>query len=33
MITAGPTIEYLDSVRYITNASTGTMGFETAGCC
>lgn len=30
MITAGPTIEYLDSVRYITNASTGRMGFETA---
>ena len=30
LITAGPTIEYLDSVRFITNSSTGKMGFETA---
>ncbi len=30
LITAGPTIEYLDSVRYITNGSTGKMGFELA---
>lgn len=30
LITAGPTIEYLDSVRFITNFSTGKMGFELA---
>lgn len=30
LITAGPTIEYLDSVRYLTNSSTGKMGFELA---
>lgn len=30
LITAGPTIEYLDSVRFITNSSTGKMGFELA---
>ncbi|HMS64237.1 MAG TPA: bifunctional phosphopantothenoylcysteine decarboxylase/phosphopantothenate--cysteine ligase CoaBC [Ignavibacteria bacterium] len=30
LITAGPTIEFLDSVRYITNSSTGKMGFEIA---
>lgn len=30
LVTAGPTIEFLDSVRYITNSSTGKMGFEIA---
>jgi phosphopantothenoylcysteine decarboxylase/phosphopantothenate--cysteine ligase len=30
LITAGPTIEHIDSVRYITNSSTGKMGFEVA---
>lgn len=30
LITAGPTIEHIDSVRYITNSSTGKMGFELA---
>ncbi len=30
LITAGPTIEFIDSVRYITNSSTGKMGFEIA---
>lgn len=30
LITAGPTIEYLDRVRFITNSSTGKMGFEIA---
>ncbi|MEO6694788.1 MAG: bifunctional phosphopantothenoylcysteine decarboxylase/phosphopantothenate--cysteine ligase CoaBC, partial [Ignavibacteria bacterium] len=30
LITAGPTVEYLDSVRFITNSSTGKMGFEIA---
>lgn len=30
VITAGPTREYLDPVRFITNASTGMMGFELA---
>ncbi len=30
LVTAGPTIEFIDSVRYITNSSTGKMGFETA---
>lgn len=30
LISAGPTIEYLDRVRFITNASTGKMGFELA---
>lgn len=30
LITAGPTIEYIDRVRFITNSSTGKMGFETA---
>ncbi len=30
LITAGPTIEYLDSVRFLTNSSTGKMGFELA---
>lgn len=30
MITAGPTREYLDPVRFISNPSTGTMGFALA---
>lgn len=30
LVTAGPTIEYLDSVRYLSNPSTGKMGFEIA---
>ena len=30
LITAGPTREYIDAVRYITNPSTGKMGFELA---
>jgi phosphopantothenoylcysteine decarboxylase/phosphopantothenate--cysteine ligase len=30
LVTAGPTVEFLDSVRYITNSSTGKMGFEVA---
>jgi phosphopantothenoylcysteine decarboxylase/phosphopantothenate--cysteine ligase len=30
LITAGPTREYLDPVRYITNASSGMMGFALA---
>lgn len=30
LITAGPTVEYLDRVRFITNSSTGKMGFELA---
>lgn len=30
LITAGPTVEYIDAVRYITNPSTGKMGFEIA---
>lgn len=30
LITAGPTVEFLDSVRFITNPSTGKMGFEIA---
>ncbi len=30
LITAGPTREYLDPVRYISNPSTGTMGFALA---
>ncbi len=30
LITAGPTIEFLDRVRFITNSSTGKMGFELA---
>ena len=30
LITAGPTVEFLDSVRFITNSSTGKMGFELA---
>ncbi|MCD4823998.1 MAG: hypothetical protein K8S55_05285 [Phycisphaerae bacterium] len=30
LITAGPTREYIDSVRYISNASSGLMGFAVA---
>lgn len=30
LITAGPTVEFLDRVRYLTNPSTGKMGFEIA---
>lgn len=30
LITAGPTREYIDAVRFITNPSTGKMGFELA---
>jgi phosphopantothenoylcysteine decarboxylase / phosphopantothenate---cysteine ligase len=30
LITAGPTVEFLDSVRYLSNPSTGRMGFELA---
>ncbi|MBK9331987.1 MAG: bifunctional phosphopantothenoylcysteine decarboxylase/phosphopantothenate--cysteine ligase CoaBC [Ignavibacteria bacterium] len=30
LITAGPTVEFLDRVRFITNSSTGKMGFEIA---
>lgn len=30
IVTAGPTHEYIDPVRYITNPSTGVMGYEIA---
>lgn len=30
LVTAGPTREYLDPVRFLTNASTGTMGYALA---
>ncbi|MCY7292191.1 MAG: bifunctional phosphopantothenoylcysteine decarboxylase/phosphopantothenate--cysteine ligase CoaBC [Ferruginibacter sp.] len=30
LITAGPTIEFIDSVRFVSNSSTGKMGFEIA---
>ena len=30
IITAGPTIEYIDDIRYITNKSSGKMGFALA---
>lgn len=30
LVTAGPTVEFIDSVRFITNSSTGKMGFEIA---
>ncbi len=33
LVTAGPTIEPLDPIRYISNHSTGTMGYEIAGEC
>lgn len=31
LVTAGPTVEPLDPVRYISNLSTGTFGYEIAG--
>ncbi len=31
LVTGGPTREYLDSVRFLTNKSSGKMGFELAG--
>lgn len=30
LITAGPTIEFIDPIRYLSNYSTGRMGFELA---
>ena len=30
IVTAGPTREYIDSVRFISNASSGRMGCEVA---
>ena len=30
LITAGPTREYLDDVRYLSNASSGRMGYALA---
>ena len=30
MITAGPTVESIDPVRYLTNRSTGKMGYAIA---
>ena len=33
LVTAGPTMEKLDPVRYITNHSTGKMGYEIAKHC
>ncbi|HAW29504.1 MAG TPA: flavoprotein, partial [Planctomycetaceae bacterium] len=30
LITAGPTREYLDDVRYLSNASSGQMGYALA---
>ncbi len=33
LITAGPTVEKIDPVRYISNFSTGKMGFALAGAC
>ncbi|MDF3819988.1 phosphopantothenoylcysteine decarboxylase [Leptospira sp. 96542] len=32
IITSGPTREWIDPVRYISNASSGKMGFEIANC-
>lgn len=32
LITAGPTREYIDPVRYISNASSGKMGYAVAAC-
>lgn len=32
LITAGPTREYIDEVRFITNASSGKMGYACAAC-
>ena len=31
LVTAGPTREYIDDVRFITNASSGRMGYAVAG--
>ncbi|MFH1305456.1 MAG: phosphopantothenoylcysteine decarboxylase [Candidatus Omnitrophota bacterium] len=33
LVTAGPTVEPLDPVRFISNHSTGTMGYEIAAAC
>ena len=33
LVTAGPTREYLDPVRFISNPSTGKMGFAIAAAC
>lgn len=33
LITAGPTREYLDDVRYLSNASSGQMGYAIADAC
>ena len=33
LVTAGPTQEAIDPVRYITNHSTGKMGYALARCC
>ena len=33
LVTAGPTREYIDSVRFISNPSTGLMGYEIAEVC
>jgi len=33
LITAGPTREYLDDVRYLSNASSGRMGYALANAC
>ena len=32
LVTAGPTLERIDPVRYVTNDSTGTMGYTLARC-
>jgi len=33
LVTAGPTREYIDDVRYISNASSGRVGYTIAGAC
>lgn len=33
IVTAGPTLEHIDPVRYISNKSTGLMGYSIAGEC
>ena len=33
LVTAGPTREYIDDVRYISNASSGRVGYIIAGAC
>lgn len=33
LVTAGPTREYIDPVRFITNASSGRMGYAVAAAC